>query len=417
MANPEHLATFAKGVKAWNAWRRSRPKIDPDLSGANLGGPDLQGVNLRNADLERVRATSADLEKADLSDANLMGASLDDARFRSADLRRPNFRKASISNGDFRTANLCGANFDEAYLSGANLQYLRFPEGAIFSGADLSGADLSETSLSGADLGRASLQLANLTDSYLGNATLVNANLEGANFTGAFLAGTDLTGALVRDTIFADNDLSATIGLGDVQHTGPSFIGIAAIYHSGGAIPESFLRGAGIPDDFITYMKSLKDTAVQFYSCFISYSTKDQDFADRLYADLQNKGVRCWFAPHDVQGGKKLHEQIDEAIRLHDKLLLILSPHSMESEWVKTEIAKARKRELRDQRRILFPIRLAPFETLRDWECFDADTGKDSAREIREYFIPDFSNWKNHDSYQEAFQRLIGDLKASDSKP
>ena len=35
------------------------------------------------------------------------------------------------------------------------------------------------------------------------------------------------------------------------------------------------------------------------------------------------------------------------------------------------------------------------FETLRDWECFDGDTGKDSAREIREYFIPDFSNWKD----------------------
>jgi len=128
-------------------------------------------------------------------------------------------------------------------------------------------------------------------------------------------------------------------------------------------------------------------------------------------------GVRCWFAPHDVQGGKKLHEQIDEAIRLHDKLLLILSPHSVESERVKTEIAKARKREVRDQRRVLFPIRLSPFETLRDWECFDADTGKDSAREIREYFIPDFSNWTSHDSYQEAFQRLIGDLKASDSRP
>jgi len=42
--------------------------------------------------------------------------------------------------------------------------------------------------------------------------------------------------------------------------------------------------------------------------------------------------------------------------------------------------------------------------------------GKDSAREIREYFIPDFSNWKNHDSYQEAFRRLIADLKASDSE-
>ena len=122
-------------------------------------------------------------------------------------------------------------------------------------------------------------------------------------------------------------------------------------------------------------------------------------------------GVRCWFAPHDVQGGKKLHEQIDEAIRLHDKLLLILSPHSMESEWVKTEIAKARKREVRDQRRVLFPIRLSPFETLRDWECFDADTGKDSAREIREYFIPDFSNWKDHDAYKKAFDRLLRDIQ------
>lgn len=172
----------------------------------------------------------------------------------------------------------------------------------------------------------------------------------------------------------------------------------------------------GVPDDFITYAKSLVANPIEFYSCLISYSTKDQAFADRLYADLQNKGVHCWFALHDIQSGKKLHEQIDEAIRLHDKLLLILSPHSMESEWVKTEIAKTRKLEARDQRRVLFPIRLAPFETLRDWECFDADTGKDSAREIREYFIPDFSNWKDHDSYQEAFQRLISDLKASDSK-
>ena len=86
----------------------------------------------------------------------------------------------------------------------------------------------------------------------------------------------------------------------------------------------------------------------------------------------------------------------------------------MESEWVKTEIAKARKRELRDKRRVLFPIRLVPFETLRAWECFDADTAKDSAREIREYFIPDFSNWKNHDAYEEAFKRLLKDLKAQD---
>jgi hypothetical protein len=85
----------------------------------------------------------------------------------------------------------------------------------------------------------------------------------------------------------------------------------------------------------------------------------------------------------------------------------------MTSEWVRTEIAKARKREVREQRRVLFPIRLVDFDTLRDWECFDADTGKDSAREIREYFIPDFSEWKDHDSYRQAFERLLQDLKAA----
>ena len=63
----------------------------------------------------------------------------------------------------------------------------------------------------------------------------------------------------------------------------------------------------------------------------------------------------------------------------------------MASEWVATEIAKARKREVREGKRMLFPLNLAPFTQLRDWELFDSDTGKDSAREIREYFIPDFS--------------------------
>ncbi len=89
----------------------------------------------------------------------------------------------------------------------------------------------------------------------------------------------------------------------------------------------------------------------------------------------------------------------------------------MDSEWVKTEISKARKREIREQRRVLFPIRLVDFDTLRDWECFDADTGKDSAKEIREYFIPDFSNWKDPDSYRVAFDRMLRDLKTDPPAP
>lgn len=79
---------------------------------------------------------------------------------------------------------------------------------------------------------------------------------------------------------------------------------------------------------------------------------------------------------------------------------------------LKTEIANARAREQPQNRQVLFPITLVPFERIKTWKCFDADTGIDSAREIQEYFIPDFSNWRDHDSYGKAFERLLRDLKA-----
>jgi len=360
MANPEHLAKLKEGVKAWNKFQVDRTQEFVKTTLVSYSGPRSQDWMLRSADL-----SGADLRDADLRTALLV----------RVDLSRANLSGADIAGAKFQAAILRGVNFNDADLSGA----------------DLSGeVDLTEANLGGADLTE-------------------------ANLTNAELAGSTFSEAQISDTIFGRNDLSTVKGLESVRHVGPSIIGIDTILKSKGNIPESFLRGCGVPEEFITYAKSLAANPIEFYSCFISYSAKDQEFADRLHADLQDKGVRCWFAPHDVRGGRKLHDQIDEAIRAHDKLLLILSPHSMESEWVKTEIAKARKREVRDKRRVLFPIRLAPFETLRDWECFDTDTGKDSAREIREYFIPDFSNWKNHDSFQKAFQRLINDLKAHDS--
>ncbi len=59
-------------------------------------------------------------------------------------------------------------------------------------------------------------------------------------------------------------------------------------------------------------------------------------------------------------------------------------------------------------------MRLVDFETLRDWECFDADSGKDLAVELREYFIPDFSHWREPDQFEVAFSRLLEDLRAEE---
>ena len=123
--------------------------------------------------------------------------------------------------------------------------------------------------------------------------------------------------------------------------------------------------------------------------------------------------MRCWFAPHDIKGGRKIHRQIDEAIRTYDKLLLILSEHSMSSSWVKTEIANALELEEREGKQLLFPITLVAVEEVKQWKLFDTDWGFDSAREVREYFIPDFRNWdKDNRAYQAAREKLIRDLKA-----
>jgi hypothetical protein len=306
----------------------------------------------------------------------------------------PDLSGASLSGADLWRADLYGANLKGASLGGVNLVETRL------SGADLSGADLDGADLAAADLYKADLRSAMLT-----------ANFLSANLDYALLSQADLAGAWFGYTTFADTDLSDVKGLDAVVHQGPSCIGIDTIYKSKGKIPHIFLRGCGVPENFIEYMASLVGTGIEFYSLFISYSTKDQEFPERIHTDLQAKGVRCWFAPHDMLSGKKVYEQIDEAIRVHDKLLLILSPDRMESEWVKTEISKARKREIKEGKRVLFPIRLCSFETLRDWECFDSDAGKDSAIEIREYFIPDFSNWKDHDAYKLAFDRLLRDLQ------
>lgn len=312
--------------------------------------------------------SAADLGGAKLIDANLRDAILSDANLSGAELLGANLTKAVASKADLSRANLVGAN-----LFGANL-----------SGADLSGANLIETNLRDADLERA-----------------------------------DFTGAVMWCTNIANTDLSDAIGLDTVVHQGPSWIGIDTLYQSQGRIPDKFLRDAGVPEDVIEHLLPLIRTGspIQWHSCFISHSTKDGEFARRLHARMRQAGLRVWFAPEDVKGGEKLHEQLFEAIQLYDKLLLVLSENSIQSEWVMTEIRKAREVEKKENRRKLFPIRLVDFDTLRNWSCFDADTGKDLAVEVREYFIPDFSNWKNHDTFETAFARLLKDLKTEETKP
>jgi len=274
--------------------------------------------------------------------------------------------------------------------------------GAYLSKVDLSGADFSATNLSDATLSYARLDYADLSKTNLSRAFLPAAILMRTNLTRA-----NLYQATFGETVFTDVDLSTIQYIESCTHSAPSVLDHRTLMRSG-RLPEVFLRGCGLPDSLINYLPSLLNEPVQFYSCFISYSSKDEEFAKHLHADLQNNGVRCWFAPEDMKIGDKIRPAIDESIRVYDKLLLILTEQSIKSAWVEKEVETAFEKEQRQQQTVLFPIRLddAVMEAEEAW-----------AADIRRTrHIGDFCGWKNHGSYRTAFDRLLRDLKAT-SKP
>jgi uncharacterized protein YjbI with pentapeptide repeats len=398
VANQEHLDILKQGVDVWNKWREEHTDTQPDLSEANLCYTNLSYINLCEAvmngvDLSGSTLVGANLVKAEVRVADISGANFDDANLNGADIRY-----ASFENGNFKRASLRGVWFHQSNLNGSN-----------FSEADLSEAMLNSTRLirvnfKKAVLKKVELHLAHLRLANLREADLSDSGLEEADLKSATLDDANLSRARIMLTSFGDCDLRVIKGLDTIIHEGPSPISITTIYLSHGNIPEAFLKGAGVDDTFIAYARSLVGKPIEYYSCFISYSNRDEAFARRLYANLQNNNVRCWYAPEDMKTGDVIRSRIDEAIRVHDKLLLVLSQHSVESSWVEKEVETAFERERQQKRHVLIPVLLddVVMQTSTSWAA--------DIRRMRH--ITDFTDWKDHDAYQKAFGRLLRDLKA-----
>lgn len=306
-----------------------------------------------------------------------------------ADLRAARLSGAYLSRVDLRAARLSGARLNNANLRRSHLRE------ANLSGADLREANLSEVDLSGADLSGACLREACLREGNLSGADLGEANLSGADLREANLSGTSLSG-----TVLGGIDLREVSGLETIHHQSPSYICIDTIYRSEGQIPEAFLRGAGVPESFIEYLHSLVIKPIDYYACFISYSRKDEAFVHRLSVDLSQQKVHCWFVPEQMM----VNHRSEAPIHFADKLLLVLSEHSIGRPWVQQEVEAACKKEQQCGRQILVPLALDDTiqHTVQTWAL--------TLRRWKQ--ISDFTRWKRDDDYQRAFERLLRNLKA-----
>jgi hypothetical protein len=290
--------------------------------------------------------------------------------------------QADLSGAKLNRADLIGANLIGANLSGANLGM------ANLFGADLSGANLSGAILYGALLSGANLNFANFSGANLFLANLWSARLDRANFGNA----------MVGSTIFGGVDLSSCSGLNSVQHLAPSTLGVDSIIRSRGLIPMAFLRGVGLPDEWIDYIPSLVGDGIQFFSCFISYSSSDKPFATRLHDALQSKGIRCWLDEKQLLPGDDISRELERGIYLWDKFLLCASKNSLTSWWVEDEIKTTleKERALRKERekpvRKLIPLNLDGYMFTDQW-----DLGV-LANEIRTRVAADFRDWEKPNS-------------------
>lgn len=221
VANPEHVEIVKQGSVILQEWRDNNSGKTLELSGADLAQLNLENCNLSKADLTYAKLSEGYLDQCNLHQANL-------------------------SDSDLKFTKLGSAHLVEANLTRADMFR-----------CELVSSDLQATNLSEANLQRAYLVDSNLKNANLKHANLRSANLKGVIFYGTNLIQADLSNACIGETLWANLDLSETIGLESVEHDKPSSIDVGTLLKSKGFLPVIFLRGCGLPEDFISAIPTL----------------------------------------------------------------------------------------------------------------------------------------------------------------
>lgn len=446
MANQEHIDILLQGVEDWNQWRADNPEIEPDLSEHSFTGKmilDEPQLNLKDANLTKVNLAGSRLRLANLLNADLSEANLQNSNLSGAFLMGANLSGVDLSGANLQGANISGAKMDNVVLSGADLSqgtfmghefyfektmfevprwrrssyFFQQTRKTILNNATLSNSDLRGSDFRDADLMGASLRNANLYGTTLRGTNLREVDLDGAclyetNLNSANLEDTNFDHSKLKSTFFLNVDLGKSKGLDNVRHDGPSTIDLDTLFRSRGNIPASFFQGAGVPASFIALLESFSPDDFEYQSCFISFSSSDQEFVEKLQSGLQGEGLRTWLVPIDSKTGGPIQSRMEQEIQSTDKLLLVFSKNSVNSDWIELEVKQALEQEKKlyaDVEDDELPIPVV-FPIMIDNSINETDYIW--AKKLRKNrHIEDFTEWQNKTSYISAFDRLLIELK------
>lgn len=373
MASKKLLELAKKGRAALGRWRRDNPDLLLDLSGA-----DLQDSNLRGANLKR----------ADLTGANLQGADLVGAQLADTDLTRADLRSTKLVKADFYQSRLFKSTLSESDCSGA-----------YFRKTDLTQADFSDANLTKADL----------VECNLVNGCLARATLIGADLSGATLHGVDIREATLGWTLLGLLDLSQIVGLDQVNHLGPSTLGLDTALRSHDKLSREFLQGCGITEGVIQNWETLFGHPMENLSCFVRYAADDSSFAQNMFKRGQEKGVRCWLDGMPEEKSDRRNRDSPTTYETDQKTVLCLSKASLTSWWIDDELERvlAREEQLKEASgkdvRLLYPVNLDGF-------MFSGDWNHKREKQIAK-LATDFVGWRrNKDKFDEQQSKLIQNM-------
>ncbi len=356
MATAKHLDILKTNVQKWNDWRKRNNDRRIDLRETTL-----DGLNLSYANLSGVLLARASLAGTRLVNANLRGAKMTAVNLTEADLSGADLYRSNLHRGALKGARLIKTNFTKS---------------------NLSRSDLSQTIMSRSDFG------------------------------GADLSGAGLWQAVLYETLLGDTNLMDAQGLNTCRHHGPSTVDHRTVIKSG-YLPIEFLRGCGLPDELISHYEAYLSNGLRTQTCLVSCSESDMPFAQKLHDDLQDQGIRCWVIPEELKSGMELQIQVSQALRPQDKLILVLSDHSMVSDWIMQEIQTTREMEQQERRRVLFPVSVANPSMLQSWTLMEPGSFVNLAKEMRQHHIPSFHDMHHQPSYRAALSELVQALRTT----
>ena len=97
---------------------------------------------------------------------------------------------------------------------------------------------------------------------------------------------------------------------------------------------------------------------------FLSHSDLDREFADQLAITLRTHGIPVWYSRTNIIGAQQWHDEIGTALKRCDWFMVILSPHSVESVWVKRELLFALQQNLFEEKIIPLLYQECDYERL-----------------------------------------------------